>query len=726
MADLVALKPDALMRDTNLVVRTLGYHTPGDDGGQDFWIRQASAGTNFGAVLNSLKTGWQWHAVSWDGDVRKFGAISQSDDTYASHNVAAIRAAIDYAVSDGTQLHKLVRIPTGTFYVNDTIFTFASDATPGGSSYETGRLVIKGDNWQGSRLVSIAETNNVIFIGQGEVTIEHLAIESAGARTTSTAPDYKTGHGIYVTDQQDGAMARFRLIGVTVRGQPNEGLHFHGPVEMANVQDCIFDGNRGWGFMASKGSWGNGGFQNLFMNTRSIRNDKGGWAFTNSFNYTLLSCEAIDNEGQEQILIRDGQNFRLILCDVESQSNKTAPITALTSATFYSTNSNQFYDEANDFEALGLEAGMHIILSGGTTNNRPWYVTQVDGKRIYVDTTYGSVLNYSPGPSITVQFTRANWGLTIRAGGRHTVDGGYFGTLVGGARVHGAFLNEINRVHFINANLVGWTAPHTIYLSAASDHNRFTHMQDVGSYLSGYSSLVYDLSAATNNVFEVYNKRRIIELGEDGSTQPGMIIRGGASGQPMLKLDRSGSGAVGFIISSQSGRASLIASGYDGGQIFRAEDNELFPALYLGQDSNNSQTMTNALIAAGRRNTGGTDLAPTPITIAPGVGTGVNNDQGQVFIATPNQAGAATTKQTLVNRVVVGPLGMKIQPGGVTGNPASTLALEVTSNAQGFAPPRITTAERDAVTGWGNGTMIYNTTTGTFQGYAVGSWVDFH
>jgi hypothetical protein len=52
--------------------------------------------------------------------------------------------------------------------------------------------------------------------------------------------------------------------------------------------------------------------------------------------------------------------------------------------------------------------------------------------------------------------------------------------------------------------------------------------------------------------------------------------------------------------------------------------------------------------------------------------------------------------------------------------------LDVTSTTSGFLPPRMTTAERDAITAPPNGTILYNTTTNKLQVRAAGSWVDLH
>jgi len=53
----------------------------------------------------------------------------------------------------------------------------------------------------------------------------------------------------------------------------------------------------------------------------------------------------------------------------------------------------------------------------------------------------------------------------------------------------------------------------------------------------------------------------------------------------------------------------------------------------------------------------------------------------------------------------------------------ASVAMEISSTSGGFLLPRMTTAQRDALT-VANGMMIYNTTTGKIQGYQSGAWAD--
>jgi len=60
-----------------------------------------------------------------------------------------------------------------------------------------------------------------------------------------------------------------------------------------------------------------------------------------------------------------------------------------------------------------------------------------------------------------------------------------------------------------------------------------------------------------------------------------------------------------------------------------------------------------------------------------------------------------------------------------TTSPATGAAIQVSSTTGVMVPPNMTSTQRDAIASPPNG-IIYNTTTGKFQGYAAGAWVDFH
>ncbi len=60
-----------------------------------------------------------------------------------------------------------------------------------------------------------------------------------------------------------------------------------------------------------------------------------------------------------------------------------------------------------------------------------------------------------------------------------------------------------------------------------------------------------------------------------------------------------------------------------------------------------------------------------------------------------------------------------------TTSPATSAALDITSTTGALLLPRMTSAQRDALTA-ANGMVIYNTTTDKVQARAAGAWVDLH
>jgi len=61
-----------------------------------------------------------------------------------------------------------------------------------------------------------------------------------------------------------------------------------------------------------------------------------------------------------------------------------------------------------------------------------------------------------------------------------------------------------------------------------------------------------------------------------------------------------------------------------------------------------------------------------------------------------------------------------------TATPAASAQLEVASTSKGFLPPRLTTAERDAIGSPAAGLVLYNATTNKLQVRTDAAWVDLH
>lgn len=66
------------------------------------------------------------------------------------------------------------------------------------------------------------------------------------------------------------------------------------------------------------------------------------------------------------------------------------------------------------------------------------------------------------------------------------------------------------------------------------------------------------------------------------------------------------------------------------------------------------------------------------------------------------------------------------QTGLGTASPNASAMLDITSTTRGFLPPRMTTAQRDAISTPADGLILYNSTTNKLQVRAASSWIDLH
>ena len=98
------------------------------------------------------------------------------------------------------------------------------------------------------------------------------------------------------------------------------------------------------------------------------------------------------------------------------------------------------------------------------------------------------------------------------------------------------------------------------------------------------------------------------------------------------------------------------------------------------------------------------------------------------LVVEQNDERKAALTFTPSSATTIRPEAMRIDSSGNVGigTNSPSAPLEVTSTTGGVIMPRMTTAQRNAISSPTNGEMIYYTTDHKFQGRANGAWVDLH
>lgn len=96
-----------------------------------------------------------------------------------------------------------------------------------------------------------------------------------------------------------------------------------------------------------------------------------------------------------------------------------------------------------------------------------------------------------------------------------------------------------------------------------------------------------------------------------------------------------------------------------------------------------------------------------------------------VIVVTAPQASASDVRIYGDGNGVGGTIAMAGVTIGANSAPTTSAILDLATTTGALLLPRLTTTQRDALTA-ANGMLIYNTTTGKFQGRAAGAWVDLH
>ena len=80
-------------------------------------------------------------------------------------------------------------------------------------------------------------------------------------------------------------------------------------------------------------------------------------------------------------------------------------------------------------------------------------------------------------------------------------------------------------------------------------------------------------------------------------------------------------------------------------------------------------------------------------------------------------------KHLLFAFLLITTVSIQAQVGIGTATPAASAQLDVSSTTKGFLPPRMTTTQRDAISGPASGLVIFNTTTNGLEFKSSTGWV---
>lgn len=704
-----------------------GWRTNGDWGQPRLvrWVPNGNSPTNLGCVFDGPNGQWQFPDCELGELPAEWFGIQSGSTNYATANQTAWLNLVEYAVEDGRNLHKAVKFPTGEFYFDGPLNLYSTNYVAG-ADYNTGRFRVVGAG-QEMTFINLTSATNNGFVGvYSGIFIENLTVGATAERkaSRSSVSDGFTGNAI-VLIQVSGLPAFHEIKNVVVRDQPNAGLVLVGLVELLSAQNIIALNNQGEGFVLSRQGGGTGPFMNHFLSCRAVGNMTGGWSITNGYNNVFTHCEAIDNFGEAHWRIFSGVNSVLDNIDTESPSAKVAPASPLTTNTLV-IGTNRFIVPGFDFNAAGVSNGHYMIVSGSRFNDRAWQISGVTNESISVEGTWGWNNNEVTNNLITLSFTRAIPGVAIRGSVGTRIVGGYWGTLPSAIIVQNAPETLIDRPLFVNVSLTGWSGSECVLRTTAGSTNMIFKFRETEPV--GFITKLRDQFGDTqrHDVLEYGSTPQYMRIGPNtGGTDP-LWVWGGESGGSVIKLYRpSLDQNIGFGVSQweTNGKLNIIeANNFQ--VIAGGVGDQLEPRWFIGQDGSATFQSTNVLLAVGRRITGETNANGVSMYIQGQAGTGTGQS-GWVALGNFDQTIVATNAQSAVKyRLGVHPGGVKIHDVGLTlpSTPYESAALEVTSNAKGFLPPRLTTAQRNALVNPLEGLQLVDTDLSVPMFYDGANW----
>lgn len=200
---------------------------------------------------------------------------------------------------------------------------------------------------------------------------------------------------------------------------------------------------------------------------------------------------------------------------------------------------------------------------------------------------------------------------------------------------------------------------------------------------------------------------------------------------PSAQLHIKGSG-------NDNTTTALLVQNSDGANAFRITDNKIghffshlnidgqnYVAGNLSAGSSSVPSGTRAYIKGS-----GATSATTALLVENSAGTDLLKvEDGGIVVATTFRAGASIVQQGSfrINQqwLVSGAGGQGLKIGTSNSAPNNSAKLEVDSTTQGFLPPRMTDAERDAITSPAPGLMVYDTSNNQMNYWNGSSWIAF-
>jgi hypothetical protein len=265
-----------------------------------------------------------------------------------------------------------------------------------------------------------------------------------------------------------------------------------------------------------------------------------------------------------------------------------------------------------------------------------------------------------------------------------------------------------------------------IYQAGASDKNYFAANSLFGTTtdagfrvdINGTARVSGNFSAAGNISFPTFSATGI---GVNASGAFYFNLLGPGTGDQNLAIGNNARGLGNFAIAinnaqAQSGGIAISYTRADGGDFAAASAitfNGLVPIsnVYFGSGKYRQNPDGSFTTGAGAdysingSGASGTNLAGGNITISGGKGTG-NSTSGDVIFATATPTTSGSTLQTLTSRWWV--KGSTGTLSNVT-TPDASAQVQINSTTQGFLPPRMTNAQRTAISSPAVGLIVYCT-----------------